>query len=233
MAHMIATKVARRCLAWWSVFALAGLGLSMPAAKAECIAIGPGFHPDQNDSITMNMTCDLAGAKGWRNIPGPGYVMTGISIASESHNGTLKTWGARSWSYTPKALGSDTFVTRQCATLNGSASGCSTLTYNMTIRDTDPDVAKRFRGKWSGRWDSALPMSLEVTSVVGDKARVTYTWLEGSSRDVGVISGSTLTIPTPKGDAFITLTVTEPDEGKAGGNFSSGRMTANVSRSAE
>jgi hypothetical protein len=131
---VVAVERTRRPICRSCAFALVGLIAAASAADASCSLSGPGYRPEQNESVTVEMTCDISGATHLRNIPGQGYVMTGISIASRPHNGALKAWGDRSWSYIPKAPGSDSFSTKQCATLNDSASGCSILHYNVTVQ---------------------------------------------------------------------------------------------------
>jgi len=117
-------------------FAFVGLFGVISTADAACTMARSdyGYRPNQNDTLDMEMTCDIKGTGHWRNTPGSGYEMTGISVVSNPHNGTLKAWGNRSWRYTPKGTGSDSFSIKQCATLNRDASGCSTLNYKITIQ---------------------------------------------------------------------------------------------------
>lgn len=131
---VVTVELTRRPVCRSCAFALVGLIAAASAANASCTWSGPGYRPEQNESVTSEMTCDMSGAKHAKNPPGPGYVMTGISIASKPHNGALKVWGENLWSYIPKAPGSDSFSTKQCATLNDSASGCSILHYNVTVQ---------------------------------------------------------------------------------------------------
>ena len=132
---VVAVEMNRRPICQSCAFALVGLIAAASAANASCtFSSGPGYRPEQNDSVTIELTCDMSGAKHFRNIPGQGYVMTGISVVSKPHNGVLKAWENRSWSYIPKALGSDSFSTKQCAIRNDSTSGCSVLHYNVTIQ---------------------------------------------------------------------------------------------------
>jgi hypothetical protein len=109
-----------------------GLTGTIATAGATCSESGPGYSPDQNDTVSVQLTCDM---KGWKanDTPGPGYVFTGISIVSKPHNGKLRVWGKYHWSYGPKSPGSDFFSFKQCATHYDVAHGCSTLNYTVTI----------------------------------------------------------------------------------------------------
>jgi hypothetical protein len=111
-----------------------GIGLvgTVATAGATCSENNPGYSPDQNDTVSVQLTCDM---KGWKanSTPGPGYVFTGISIVSKPRNGALRVWGKSHWGYGPKSPGSDSFTLRQCATHYDVARGCSTLNYTVTI----------------------------------------------------------------------------------------------------
>ena len=131
---VVAGERTRRPICRSCALALVGLIAAASVANASCSSSGPGYRPEQNESSIAEMTCDMSGAKQFKNAPGQGYVMTRISVVSKPHNGTLSVWGENSWAYIPKAPGSDSFSTKQCATLNNSASGCSILHYNVTIQ---------------------------------------------------------------------------------------------------
>jgi hypothetical protein len=114
---------------------VAGFAGSISKATARCSWTGrDNYRPERNDTVNVQMTCDLRGIRheGGREIPGDGYFFTGIHVLSHGHNGTMRPTSLSTWEYIPKSPGPDSFSFKICATLYNSVSGCTTMNYQVT-----------------------------------------------------------------------------------------------------
>jgi len=105
-----------------------------PAAMAGCRTMAFISYPTQNDSVSTNSTLTSASAcvHRFRSLNTLQY--TSGSIATRPSHGTLTQTGMVEFRYTPKRgfKGADRYSVRVCGRGN-SGSGCSTVTYNMTV----------------------------------------------------------------------------------------------------
>jgi hypothetical protein len=103
-------------------------------ALADCRTIRFTFHPPQNDSVSTTgvATKGSSCTHGFRSFAS--LQMTSGAIVKRPGNGTLSEIGALQFRYTPKAWfrGTDQYAGRICGR-GASGSGCSTLTYNITV----------------------------------------------------------------------------------------------------
>jgi hypothetical protein len=116
------------------LFALMALAMTTSAALADCRTIGFRFYPPQNDSVSTTGISTRGSACTHRYRSLSTLQMTSGSIASPPANGSLSEVGALQFRYKPKAgfKGVDRYAIRVCGR-GGSGSGCSTLTYNITV----------------------------------------------------------------------------------------------------
>ena len=105
------------------------------AATAECRTIGFRFYVTQNDSVSTTgvSTGGSACTMYFRSLNTVRY--TSRAIASPPAHGSLSEVGAFRFRYRPSAgfKGVDRYAIRICGS-GLSGSGCSTLTYNITVQ---------------------------------------------------------------------------------------------------
>jgi hypothetical protein len=105
------------------------------AAMADCRVVRFRFFPPQNDSVST--TGVLSGGRGcthrFRSLST--LQMTSGAIVSRPGNGTLSEVGALQFRYAPRPgyKGADRYSVRVCGK-GQTGSGCSTITYNMTVQ---------------------------------------------------------------------------------------------------
>jgi hypothetical protein len=112
---------------------LAVATLTASAATANCRTVGFRFFPAQNDSVSTTSVMD---GKGCFHRFGSvaNLAMTSHSVVAQPSHGSLTAIGALQFHYVPKAgyKGADIYTVRICGKGN-DGSGCSTITYNVTI----------------------------------------------------------------------------------------------------
>ena len=113
--------------------AIGAIGMTT-IAMAECRTMPFISYPAQNDSVSTNSTLTRGSAcvHRFRSLNNLHY--TSGSIASRPGHGTLTQTGMVEFRYTPQRgfKGVDRYSVRVCGQ-GGSGSGCSTITYNMTV----------------------------------------------------------------------------------------------------
>ena len=104
------------------------------AAMADCRTIAFRFSPPQNDSVSTTGVVTKGSSCTHRFGSFSTLEMTSGAIVTRPGNGTLSEIGALQFRYTPKAgfRGTDRYAVRICGR-GASGSGCSTLTYNITV----------------------------------------------------------------------------------------------------
>ena len=114
--------------------ALVAMTTITSAAMANCRIIGFRFFVAQNDAVST--TGISTGGSGcthrFRSFSTTQF--TSGSIVSRPSNGTLSEIGALAFRYVPKAgyKGTDRYTVRVCGK-GDAGSGCSTITYNLTV----------------------------------------------------------------------------------------------------
>jgi hypothetical protein len=105
------------------------------AAMADCRVVRFRFFPPQNDSVSATGVSSGGSACTHRFRSLSTLQMTSGAIVARPSSGTLSEVGALQFRYAPKAgfKGTDRYAVRICGK-GGSGSGCSTITYNMTVQ---------------------------------------------------------------------------------------------------
>jgi hypothetical protein len=113
---------------------LIALAAMTSAAMADCRTIAFRFSPPQNDSVSTTGVVTKGSSCTHRFGSFSTLEMTSGAIVTRPGNGTLSEIGALQFRYTPKAgfRGTDRYAVRICGR-GASGSGCSTLTYNITV----------------------------------------------------------------------------------------------------
>jgi hypothetical protein len=103
------------------------------SAMAGCRTMGFQFFPLQNDSVSTTSLMDARGCI-YRFGSFSILQLTSLTVAARPSHGTLTAVGALQFRYTPRAgyKGADRLALRICGRGN-NGSGCSTITYNVTI----------------------------------------------------------------------------------------------------
>ncbi|KUL92864.1 hypothetical protein DK26_26440 [Bosea sp. WAO] len=111
---------------------LADSGASV--ATAACRIRGYGFHVEQNDRATYEVTVDRNGCHHVYGVSGFLTIQKTV-IMNQPANGTLSRTGEFSFFYKPKPgfVGKDTYVIYVCGT-NRRGTGCSRLTYDAIVQ---------------------------------------------------------------------------------------------------
>jgi hypothetical protein len=109
--------------------------LGATAARAECHLSPFAFFPDRNDRVRVQAVTDDQSFCDNSFREGPGYTFTKVSVASPPPHGIIATLGPNHFEYhaMPGYKGRDRYTIRACATV-GAKMGCSTLTYNITVK---------------------------------------------------------------------------------------------------
>jgi hypothetical protein len=104
-------------------------------AMADCRTIGFRFFVAQSDAVSTTGISTGGSACTHRFRSFGTTQFTSGSIVSRPSNGTLSEIGALQFRYVPKAgyNGTDRYTVRVCGR-GGAGSGCSTITYNLTVR---------------------------------------------------------------------------------------------------
>ena len=91
------------------------------------------FRPDENEPVTIHRTI-VGGARCVHQYVERGSTFTSASIASGPSHGTLDQTGNYEFTYKPPPgfKGSDEYAIEICGE-SDSGSGCSTLTYQVTV----------------------------------------------------------------------------------------------------
>jgi len=105
------------------------------SAAAECRYMSLRFHVAQNDSASttgVSRNGSACTTRFWTS--GTSHFTSGSIIARPKH-GTLSGIGSLRFRYKPQAgfKGADQYTLRVCGT-SRAGSGCSTLTYNITVQ---------------------------------------------------------------------------------------------------
>lgn len=105
------------------------------AAQAACAFSPYSFFPDRNDRVQVSVETDAQSFCDNSFREGPGYHFTDVSLVKGPRHGLVATIGEHHFAYHAFAnyQGPDAYVIRACATV-GARKGCSTLTYEVTIR---------------------------------------------------------------------------------------------------
>jgi hypothetical protein len=105
-----------------------------PTVNPACNRTGnTTFHPDKNEANTLNET-SVGGGACRHQYNEHGARFTSLSVATHPKNGTVTQTGDRTFAYQPRAgfKGSDVYAIQICANTS-KGSGCSTLTYQVTV----------------------------------------------------------------------------------------------------
>jgi hypothetical protein len=108
-----------------------------PPVQPECRKKPVVYHPDRNDSVTIHVTI-IGGAEcshTYKPLPGSTLQLTKASITSEPSHGEVGQSGPFIFTYRPNAgaKGSDRYKIDVCGTAPGKGSGCSHLTYQISL----------------------------------------------------------------------------------------------------
>ena len=117
------------------LLALIAIAATASTAMADCRIIAFRFFPPHNDSVSTTGVSTGGSACTTRLRSIATLQMTSSSIVSRPSNGTLSQTGAMGFRYAPRAgfKGVDRYAIKVCGR-GGGGSGCSTLSYNITVQ---------------------------------------------------------------------------------------------------
>jgi hypothetical protein len=109
---------------------------TISAANADCRTIAFHIHPSQDETISTTGVSTAGSACTHRFWSGSTLRFTSGAIVSQPSNGNLSEIGTMQFRYEPTAgfKGVDHYAVRVCCKGGGGGSGCSTISYAITVQ---------------------------------------------------------------------------------------------------